>query len=99
MNISLSPVRRDDALSVSKSGDILTVNGEDFDFSALPAGATIPAEDVPCEWIVGPVERIDGNLCLTLMLPHGPNPDPSVAFPDPIINPPDGIVSLPGQGD
>jgi len=55
MIINLSPQRRDDAISVVKSADILTINGEVFDFTALPDGATIPAGEVPCPWIVGPV--------------------------------------------
>jgi hypothetical protein len=50
---------------------------------------------VPSEWIVGPVERIEGEIHLTLILPHGPNPSAAVAFPEPIINPADGVVALP----
>ncbi|MCM2472165.1 hypothetical protein HGO38_01570 [Rhizobium sp. CG5] len=95
MQISLSPQRRDDGLAIHKMGDILTVNGATFDFTNLPDGATIPAGEIPCAWIVGPVERVSGSLHLTLILPHGPAPLPSVAFPEPIIDPPDGIVLLP----
>ncbi|MGK9281314.1 hypothetical protein [Sinorhizobium meliloti] len=95
MKISLSPQRRDDTLEVRKAGDILTINGEVFDFSALPDGATIPAGEIPCEWIVGPVERIAGDLHLTLILPHGSNPSEEVAFPQPMVEAPDGLVALP----
>lgn len=95
MIINLSPQRRDDALVVSKTGDILTINGERYDFSTLPDGATLPRGTVPCAFLDGDVERIDGQLVLTLLLPHGPNPPPHVAFPDPIIDPPDGEIILP----
>jgi len=95
MRISFSPQRRDDALTVTKQGDVLTINGEAFDFSDLPDGATILAGAVPCEWIVGPVERIGGDLQLTLILPHGPTPSAAVAFPEPLANPPDGPLLLP----
>jgi hypothetical protein len=95
MKISFSPQRRDDALIVTKSGDVLTINGEEFDFSSLPDGATIPAGEVPCEWIIGPVERIAGELHLTLIMPHGPNPPAEVAFPAPIEAVPDGDVMYP----
>ena len=95
MKISLSPQRRDDVLQVSKSGDILTINGQAFDFSELPDGATIPSGEVPCEWITGPVERIGGDLHLTLILPHGPNPSPAVASPASLVDPPDGVLDLP----
>lgn len=94
MRISFSPVRRDDTLTVVKSGDVLTINGEAFDFSSLPEGATI--EDVPSDWIVGPVHRTDGEIVLTLILPHGPNPPQPVAFPEPIVVAEDGPINLPG---
>lgn len=99
MKISLSPMRHDVALVVTKSGDILTINGEPFDFSGLPDGATIPAGAVPCDWIVGPVERIGGQLHLTLILPHGPSPSATVACPAQIIDPPDGPLDLPHDPD
>ncbi|RVK95630.1 hypothetical protein CN150_14635 [Sinorhizobium meliloti] len=95
MIIDLSPQRRDDVLEVTKAGDALTIDGVAFDFSALPDGATIPAGEVPCEWLVGPVERIAGELHLTLILPHGPSPSQAVAFPRPLIDPPDGVIGLP----
>lgn len=95
MLVSFSPQRRDDTLSVSKNGDILTINGDSFDFSTLPEGATIAAENSPSPWITGPIERIDGKLQLTLLLPHGPSPSNAVAFPEPLIDPEDGPLELP----
>lgn len=95
MRVSLSPQRRDDALSVVKAGDCLTINGASFDFSSLPDGATVPSGEVPCEWVFGPVERIGGEIHLTLILPHGPSPSEAVAFPAALINPPDGPLALP----
>ncbi|RVQ02402.1 hypothetical protein [Sinorhizobium meliloti] len=97
MKINLSPQRRDDLLEVTKAGDALTINSVAFDFSALPDGATIPAGEVPCEWLVGSVERIAGELHLTLILPHGPSPSEAVAFPQPIVGAPDGVVALPAD--
>lgn len=97
MRIQLSPQRRDDTLIVSRQGDTLTINGEGFDFSSLPDESKLPAEAIDCEWISGPVERIDGEIRLTLILPHGANPAPKQAFPEPIIDPPDGEIALPGQ--
>lgn len=97
MRISFSPQRRDDTLEVSKTGDVLTINGEAFDFSSLPDGATIQAGAIPCEFIAGPVHRIDGELHLTLILPHGPNPEQWQAFPETLIAPPDGVLHLPAD--
>ena len=95
MHITLAPQRRDDTLAVSKSGDTLTINGTVYDFSVIPEGATLPASAVDCEYITGNVERINGVLHISLILPHGPNPSQEVAFPAPIINPPDGVLELP----
>jgi hypothetical protein len=95
MRISFSPVRRDDTLTVSKSGDVLTINGEAFDLSPLPDGGTLPHDAIACPLLAGDVERIDGEIALTLILPHGPNPPPEVAFPADLVDVADGNVELP----
>lgn len=95
MKIHLSPVRLDETLTASLAGEVLTLNGGVFDFSQLPEGATLPAEAIASDWIVGPVSRIDGELHLTLRLPHGPNPSREVAFPEPIHVTEDGPIALP----
>lgn len=95
MILSLSPLRVDISLSASLNGGILTLNGEAFDFSPLPEGATLPAEAIASDWIAGPVSRIDGELHLTLRLPHGPNPSQAVAFPKPLVVMVDGEIDLP----
>ena len=95
MHITLSPVRLDETLTASRTGDVLTLNGAAFDFGPLPEGATLPAEAIDSEWIVGPVSRIDGDLHLTLRLPHGPNPSQAVAFPKPLMVRVDGEIDLP----
>lgn len=95
MQIKLSPQRLDGTLIASKAGDVLTLNGEAFDFTQLPEGATLPTEATASDWIVGPVSRINGELHLTLRLPHGPNPSQAVAFPEPIHVTEDGPIALP----
>jgi len=99
MKINLSPQRRDEELTVSKVGDTLTINGEAFDFGQLPDGATLPKDAVDCEWLASDVERIDGELVLTLLLPHGPNAPESTRFPEPIVSPADGEVELPAYDE
>ena len=95
MKITLSPTRSDAPLSISKQGDALTINGVTYDFSVIPDGATLPASAVDCEYITGNIERINGVLQISLVLPHGPNPSQAVAFPEPLINPADGVLELP----
>ncbi|MHA3884557.1 hypothetical protein [Stutzerimonas degradans] len=98
MHITLSPVRLDETLTASLTADVLTLNGEAFDFTQLPEGGTLPAEAIASDWIVGPVSRIDGELHLTLRLPHGPNPRQAVAFPVPINVTGGGPIALPADG-
>lgn len=91
----LSPQRRDDMLTVEKAGDVLSINGEQFDFSQVPDGGLLPQDAIDCEWIVSDVERVDGQLVLTLLLPHGPNASEAARFPEPLVDVPDGVVVLP----
>ena len=95
MILKLSPQRRDDVLILSKSGDALTVNGTVYDFSPLPDGATLPREAIDCEWICGDVSRINGELVIPVLLPHGPNASESARFPEPLTVTSDGQVVLP----
>lgn len=95
MKIKFSPVRADEKLLVAVAGDSIALNGEVFDFSQLPEGATLPAAAIDSRHFAGPVERINGELHLTLRLPHGPNPSREVAFPDPVHVTEDGPIALP----
>jgi len=98
MQITFSPMRRDDRLSLRRTGDILTINGEDFDFSGIPDGATLPREAVACEWLASDVERIGGVIHLSLVLPHGADAPEEELFPAPCAAISDGAVPVPGQG-
>lgn len=95
MKIILSPQRRDDTLSMSRAGAVLTINGEAFDFSAMAAGDTLPLGAVKSSWFVGPVDNVDGKLEMTIILPLPFNYSPEQAFPQPLVNVPDGPVALP----
>ena len=95
MLINLSPIRSDQTLEIYKIGDALTINGESFDFSQLPDGATLPNEAIGCEWIVSDVHRVNGEIELTILLPHGADVFESARFPTPITMTTDGQVVLP----
>lgn len=95
MKINLSPQRSDNTLQVIKNGDALTINGEVYDFSVVPDGATLPSSAVDCKWLASDIERVDGELNLTLHLPHGANASEAARFPQPIINPANGVLELP----
>ena len=95
MILNYSPQRRDDTLILKKQGDILTINGESFDFTNLLDGETLPQEAIDCEFIISDVSRISGEIELTILLPHGANASHEARFPEPIIKNDDGQVVLP----
>ena len=95
MLINFSPIRSDRALEISKSADTLTINGVPYDFSQLPNGGTLPREAIGCEFIVSDVNRVNGEIELTILLPHGANASHEARFPEPINMTNDGQVVLP----
>ena len=95
MTFYLRPQERVDTLSITKTDDVLIINGTKFDFSQIPDGGLLPRDAVDCEWIVSDVERVDGELVLTLLMPHGANASEAARFPEPLTNVPDGEVEFP----
>ncbi|QAY87203.1 hypothetical protein [Pseudomonas arsenicoxydans] len=95
MKIILSPQRRDDTLEVIKSGRVLIVNGEDFDFTQISEGSTLPQSAISSIWFAGDVSMQDGELTLTLLLPFPWNFSPEQAFPADLMNVPDGPILFP----
>ncbi|WP_297772646.1 hypothetical protein [uncultured Roseovarius sp.] len=96
MNINLIPTRHNTRLTLTRSGDVLTINGADYDFAPLPEGATLPPEAVDSEFITGPVERIGGVLHFHgVLLPFGANTPHETRSADAITLTEDGPVSLP----
>lgn len=81
MKIKLSPVRTDERMQAYVSGDEIIVNGEHLDFSPLPEGGTLPRSSIHSQWIASDVQRIGGDICLTLVLPHGANAPRETLFP------------------
>lgn len=100
MIINLSPQgnRSDKLESLEKQGSTLLINGTSYDFSVIPDGATLPdaKEATGCELIVGSIERVEGVLHITLLLPYSTMPQPQeVLFPEPIHASQDGAITLP----
>ncbi|WP_230848476.1 hypothetical protein [Pseudomonas amygdali] len=88
-------VKREQTLEVIKNGDILTINGEAFDFSPMPEGATLPVSAIKSEWFFGDAERTNGVLTLVMWLPLPANYSQEQAFPRDLVNVPDGPVVFP----
>lgn len=98
MHITLSPVRSDTLLQLERHADTLVFNGDPLDLSPIPEGATLPACAIDCPWIAGDVDRRDGVLHLTLVLPHGSDAPAETLFPHALILTEDGPVALPPHG-
>ncbi|RIZ44702.1 hypothetical protein AXX04_13810 [Pseudomonas aeruginosa] len=99
MIITLSPYAplpgSDERLSLSRAGDVLTVNGQAFDFTPLPDGGELPAEAIGSKVFAGPVVRRDGRLELILRFPLAADASAAARFPEPLLIETDGPVELP----
>lgn len=94
MQITFSPMRSDDTLSLHRAGDVLSVNGRPVDLSGVPEGGVLAGDQLGCDRIVGDIRRQDGILHLTLILPHGAEAGPETLFPEPLTLGADGPVDL-----
>lgn len=95
MKITLSPQRGTAPVTVTRTGDALTIDGETFDFSPLPEGGELPVEAIGSDHFHGPARREGGVIHLVLRLPHGPDAPPETRFPQPVTPEGDGPVPLP----
>ncbi|MFU3269241.1 hypothetical protein ACM7LV_31280 [Pseudomonas aeruginosa] len=82
-------------LSLVRIGDVLTVNGQAFDFTPLPEGGELPAEAIGSEWFAGPVLRRAGRLELILRFPLAVDASAAACFPEPLLIEAGGPVELP----
>lgn len=85
MHITFMPQRRDDTLSLSKDGEVLTVNGVAFDFSSLTEGDLMTCDTLECDWMVGDVTRTGGVIHLMLILPISADAPQESRFPGAIV--------------
>jgi hypothetical protein len=95
MKITFSPTRSDLGLTLSYMDETLSINGEPYDFSGIPEGATLPQGAVECAFLVSDVSRKDGVLELALILPHGADAPPETLFPAPVLVTQDGPIPVP----
>lgn len=97
MRINLYGERTDEVLVAVKDGDSLILNGEQFDFSQLGEGDTLPFGSVVCRWVptTTTVDRINGQVIISLNLPNPWNYSPEQAFPEPLLDVQDGRLAFP----
>lgn len=95
MRITYSPVEGLAPIELSVEGDVLTINGVAYDFSALADGDSIPFVALAEPLIVSDVVRIGGVVELTVILPHGQNAPEETRFPTPVDLLVNGTVEIP----
>ncbi|MDV7270699.1 hypothetical protein RYZ20_07280 [Thioclava sp. A2] len=94
MKIYFSPARRDVRLEITREGDALALNDQIVDFSGVSEGDARPAEEFSSDWLAGEVRRIDGEIHLTVILPHSVNAPEETRFPQ-AISAENGPVPIP----
>lgn len=79
-------------LELSRTGEVLTINGDAIDFSTLPEGATIEDGAALHPKLVGQIDRIGGKVQLTIRLPY--RGSGHVEAPAPVYAE-DGLIDVP----
>lgn len=98
-HITLSPIRADFDLHLEREGEILVINGQRIDCTALADGQSIEALGLSCEPLVTDIVAEGAALHLTVLLPHGPDAGEAVLFPAPLVLSEDGPAQLPTEVD
>ncbi|MNH11680.1 tail fiber assembly protein [Pseudomonas putida] len=84
-------------LAVWKNGEQLNINGLAIDLANLAEGSILPATAINSPWLAAPIERVGGELVLTLYLPNGPDSTEAERFPNDLVDVADGLVEMPGK--
>lgn len=93
--IALSPQLSNAALQLVKNGNMLTINGNSYDFSHMNNGDMIPPEAISDPNIIGAISKENGVVKLTILMPYSnPDADESVTFPEPIVMDVDGELAF-----
>lgn len=104
MKIHFSPTSAmvSQPLDMLKAGDTITINGAVLDYSGLDEGQSLPSFDADGDTIenaghplVKSVQRVGGNLVLTVSLQYTEPAPEAVRFPEPVEMEGDGPVPVP----
>lgn len=100
MDIQFNTFLYETDLVVEVAGDTVILNGEVFDFSAVPVGATLPRDAIDSIWFGDDVHRDDaGVLHLTLFRPYGWRAPDERREPVLMTDLPDGGIEFPPFGE
>ncbi len=74
--------------------DVLEVNGDEFDFSSVEEGVTLPVAAINSDWFAGPVTRQSGQIHVAILLPLGPDAPTNQRFPGKLQQDRNGLIDL-----
>jgi hypothetical protein len=97
MKINLIAQSSNESIEVKKSGDVLTINGVEYDFSGIPDGATLPdaEQSTGCKWLCGDIDRVNGEIQLTMIHPCPYNATQDMLNSRTLDISADGVIELP----
>ncbi|MNP18894.1 Caudovirales tail fiber assembly protein [compost metagenome] len=75
----------------------MNINGLTIDLASLADDSSLPVSAINSPWLAAPIQRVDGQLVLTLYLPNSPESTEAERFPRDLVDVPDGRVALPGR--
>lgn len=94
MIFTLIPQRCDETLALRVTGDVLEINGVQFDFSSVEEGHVLPPSAVQSPWVAGPVTRKKGRIHAEILVPLGPDARTNERFPGELHQDHNGLVDL-----
>lgn len=95
VKITFSPVEGLPPTDITVEGDMLTIDGRLHDFTDLAEGDVLTMESVNDPMVVSDVMRVNGEIVVTVILPHGPDAEPTTRYPVAMDVVTAGEVSLP----
>ena len=96
MRLTLSPqagLPGQPDMSIHVSGDVITIDGTDYDLSPVPEGGEGWPDEGP---FIGPITRIDGTLHVTVTARLGDTAAPSQGGPW-VIEDASGAITIPTE--
>ena len=94
MKLTLIPQWGRDAAFVFVAGDVLTINGHEFDFTDLGDGDSVDMPIIPEHLFLNPVSRINGTVEATIICHAGPYWVPGQPQDAITIDPASGAVTV-----
>jgi len=99
MKIKFTPSRMNYQAQGFVDGDIISINGEVLDFSALGEGDILPCEAVGNDMVASEITRINGVIHLSVISPHGVHVPHESKYPSGDFVDVEGVIPFPAYSE